>query len=71
MERWILGVMAAVIVLAVIVPFCPDVLISLGGTTSEPDISAFSWVVNFGIFAAILCIVLFLLYTVIRRSRKG
>ncbi|MBQ7921229.1 MAG: hypothetical protein IJ325_01445 [Clostridia bacterium] len=68
--KWILGVMTVVILLAFLVPFCPDVLVSLGSASGGPDITVFLWIVNLGIVAAVLCIVLFLLYTIVDRSRK-
>ena len=68
--KWILGIMITVIILTALVPLCPELWITLGNYTGGEMSSVFLWFVNFGIVAAVLCIVLFLLYVLFKRSHK-
>jgi len=67
--KWLLGIMIAVIIAAALVPLCPHVWASLSGF-SVSSTSAFLWGVNAGITAAVLCIVLFLVYTAVKISKR-
>lgn len=69
-EKWILGLLITVVIMAALAPLCPELWISLGNYAGTELSSAFLRIVNFGIIAAVLCIVLFLLYVLVKRSRK-